>query len=195
MKPQIVDLDLDSLHRMPKSCFSSVFWELDEDEGADLDPFFHKEEWFSSTLLEWGPCGKLLLDAEECLGFTQYAPATLFPRLRRFRTGRVSADAPYLSYCFVVEGRRARRHGEQLVRAVARDCVERGYHGLEAIGDRHFDGGWVLPEAFLARCGFKVIREDERYPLMRLELRNAEPVAVASERASVPAPMLALDGV
>ena len=104
MRPHILDVDLDNLHLIPKECMTSVFWELDE--ADDLDPFFQKEEWFSSTLLEWGRCGKLMVEEETALAFAQYAPATLFPRLRHFRTGRVSPDAAYLSYCFVVEGRR-----------------------------------------------------------------------------------------
>jgi hypothetical protein len=192
MKPQIVDVDLENLPLTPKECLTAVFWELDE-ETEELDPLFHKEEWFSSTLLEWGRCGKLVLEGETALGFAQYAPPTLFPRLRHFATGTVSADAAYLSYCYVVEGRRAKRHGGQLVRSVARDVVERGYLALEAIGDRAWDGGWVLPEAFLARCGFRVIRDDSRFPLMRLDLMSREPIRVSSERVALPLP--ALDAV
>ena len=118
VKPRIVDVDLENLHLTPKECMRSVFWELDE-EDPDLDPAFQKEEWFSSTLLEWGRCGKLAIEDEEGLAFSQYAPPTLFPRLGRFRAGRASIDAAYLSYCFVVEGRRRRGLGVELVRAVA----------------------------------------------------------------------------
>ena len=169
MKPRVVDIDLENLHLTPKECMRSVFWELDE-EDPDLDPFFQKEEWFSSTLLEWGRCGKLVVDDDEGLAFSQYAPGTLFPRLRRFPTGRVSQDAAYLSYCYVVEGRREKGNGIDLVRSVGRDVVERGYLGLEAVGDRDWDGGWVLPEGFLSRCGFRVLREHPRFPLMRMDL-------------------------
>ena len=166
-----------------------MFWELDE-ESDDVDPFFQKDEWFSSTLLEWGRCGKLLVEGNDAHGFAEYAPPTLFPRLRRFSCGTISEDAAYLSYCYVVEGRRARRNGAHLVRAVARDVVERGYRAVEAIGDRSWDGGWVLPEAFLSRCGFRVIRDDARYPLMRLDLTEREPVAVSTEQVALPLPVL-----
>ena len=190
MKTHIVDIDLANLHLTPKECLTSLFWELGE-EDDDLDPFFQKEEWFSSTLLEWGRCGKLLVEGDHALGFTQYAPATLFPRLGQFRTGIVSVDAAYVSYCYVVEGRRARRHGQELLRAVARDVVERGYLALEALGDREWDGGWVLPEGFLIGCGFRVLRDDARFPLMRLDLMEREPVTVvATDAARVALPAL-----
>ena len=198
MKPRIVDVDLENLHLTPKECMRSVFWELDE-EDPDLDPFFQKEEWFSSTLLEWGRCGKLAIEDDEGLAFSQYAPPTLFPRLRGFRTGRVSIDAAYLSYCFVVEGRRHRGLGAQLVRAVARDVVERGYLALEAIGDREWNGDWVIPFDFLHQTGFRVLLDDPRYPLMRLDLLSRDPTTVATEQVTMPLPVpvqaLAFDGV
>ncbi|MFN2544388.1 MAG: GNAT family N-acetyltransferase [Actinomycetota bacterium] len=180
---RFVDVDLDNLHLVPKTCLSSVYWELDDDDD-ELDPFFQKEEWFSSTLLEWGRCGTLILDGDEAIGFAQYAPPTLFPRLRHFGAGPVSTDAMYLSSCFVVEGRRGLRLGTELVRAVARDLLLRGYQAVEAIGDRRWDGGWVLPEPFLSTCGFHTIREDPRFPLMRRDLVMREPLLVTSERAA-----------
>jgi GNAT superfamily N-acetyltransferase len=186
MRPHLIDIDLDNLHLAPKECLTSVFWELDGEE--DLDPFFQKEEWFSSTLLEWGRCGKLAVEDETTLAFAQYAPATLFPRLRSFPTGRVSADAAYLSYCFVVEGRRGRGLGAELIRAVARDVVERGYTALEAIGDRAWEGAWILPFDFLHRAGFRVLIDDARYPLLRLDLLKRERDTLARERVALPLP-------
>lgn len=178
----VVDVDLDNFDLVPKACLLSVFWELDEidlDEiDPDADPRFEKEEWFSSTLLEWGRCGKLLVEDGEALAFAEYAPSTLFPRLARFPAARAaSADACYLAYCFVDERHRGRSLGSELVHEVARDVVERGYRALEAVGDRAFDGSWVLPAAFLGANGFAVVSDDDRYPLMRLELRSsAEPI-------------------
>jgi GNAT superfamily N-acetyltransferase len=149
-----------------------VFWELDAD--PPVDPRFEKEEWFSSTMLEWGTCGKLLIEDREALGFAEYAPASLFPRLGRFRSGRVSSDAVYLSYCYVVERRRGFGLGTELVRAVARDLVDRGYRALEALGDRERSGeSWVLPAPFLLANGFGVVRDHPRFPLMRLDLATA----------------------
>ena len=188
MKPVVVDVDLLNLHRAPKECLTSVFWEIDE-EAEDLDPFFHKEEWFSSTLLEWGRCGKLMTEGNAAHGFAQYAPPTLFPRLERFPRREISRDAVYLGYCFVEEGRRGRGRGTTLVRDVARDVVERGYLALEAVGDREWDGSWVLPEAFLSKCGFRVLREHPKYPLLRLDLmERAESPSVATERVALRLP-------
>jgi GNAT superfamily N-acetyltransferase len=181
---RVLDVTLDNLSLGPPEVLDSVFWELDV--NSPVDPRFEKEEWFSSTLLEWGPCGKLVVDGGAGLAFAQYAPATLFPRLANFRCGDVSGDAAYLSYCFVVPPRRGEGLGSFLVRAVGRDLADRGYRAVEAVGDRRWDGSWVLPAPFLGANGFTVLREDPRFPLMRLDLRAAlDPDGSAAAGAEV----------
>jgi GNAT superfamily N-acetyltransferase len=225
--PRIVDVDLENVHRIPGVCRATLYWEMDHDD-PEVNPGFQKEEWFSSTLLEWGSCGKLLVSdadpasltgsepegtrdvvapevavidhpssstgaripapAEDGAGFAEYAPATLFPRLQRFPTGAsaAAADAVYLAYCYVIEERRGQGLGSALVREVARAAVDRGYRAVEALGDRAWDGGWVIPVSFLAANGFTVVRDDERFPLLRLDLRSRDEVLSQRAGAAVP---------
>jgi GNAT superfamily N-acetyltransferase len=171
MSRRVVDVTLENLFTAPPEVLDTVYWELDVD--SPVEPRFEKEEWFSSTLLEWGPCGKLVVEEGRALSFAQYAPAALFPRVASFAAGAVSADAAYLSYCYVVDSRRGEGLGTYLVRVVARELADRGYRAVEALGDHRWDGSWVLPAPFLAAAGFHVFREDPRYPLMRLDLRDA----------------------
>ncbi len=184
MPTRIVDVDLENFGLVPKECLTCVFWELAE-PVAETDAPFHKEEWFSSTLLEWGRCGKLALEEGTPLGFAEYAPSTLFPRLREYpAAAAASPDAVYLSYCYVVEGHRGRGLGSELVRSVARDVVDRGYRAVEAVGDRAWDGNWVLPLPFLVANGFVVVRDHARFPLLRLDLHE-RPAMVGSAGAAV----------
>ncbi len=180
MSHRVVDVDLENFHLVPQACRSSLFWEM-ADEASDIDPGFEKEEWFSSTLLEWGRCGKLVVEDDEPLAFAQYAPATLFPRVRRFGSADPESPAAYLAYCFVEEGRRREGLGTELIREIARDLLDRGYRAIEAIGDREWSGDWVLPIAFLVSNAFLVIREDPRFPLLRLDLgAPARPLEAAA---------------
>lgn len=188
MRERIVDVDLESFHLLPKACMASVFWELTQTD-AHVDARFEKEEWFSSTLLEWGRCGKLVVEDGEARAFAQYAPAPLFPRLAEYpAAAAVSPDAVYLSYCYVEEGRRGRGLGSELIREVARDLVDRGYRAVESIGDRSWDGSWVLPVTFLASNDFAVVRDHPRYPLLRLDLRAAARPREQVAEAAVPLP-------
>lgn len=186
MALRLVDVGLENLSSAPPEVLDCVFWETDED--AAPDPRFLKEEWFSSTLLEWGPCGKLLLDEDDVVAFAQFAPPSLFPRVAAFRAGRVSPDAVYLAYCFVTQGRRGRGVGSELIRAVARDLVDRGFRAVESLGESEWEGGWVLPGPFLGSNRFAVIRSDPRVPLMRLELFGVTAPAEAEAAAALPLP-------
>jgi GNAT superfamily N-acetyltransferase len=184
MSPHVHDVELETFGRIPAECQTALYWELLSDADAE-DARFQKEEWFSSTLLEWGTCGKLILEDDEVLGFAQYAPATLFARLSEFPTGEVSDDAVYLGYCYLDASARGRGLGRRLIGAVARDIVERGYRALEAIGDREWDGGWILPAPFLGAAGFAVLKDDPRYPLLRLDTREEREPIEAMEAAEV----------
>jgi GNAT superfamily N-acetyltransferase len=229
MPARIVDVDLENFHRIPGACRATLYWEMDHDD-PEVNPRFQKEEWFSSTLLEWGSCGKLLVSGDDAVslpdsdpegrgsvapkeaavidhpsslagargssraevddgaGFAEYAPSTLFPRLRRFPTGAAAtaADTVYLAYCYVIDGKRGQGLGSALVREVARAAVDRGYRAVEALGDRAWDGGWVIPVSFLAANGFTVVRDDERFPLLRLDLRSRDALLTERARAAVP---------
>ena len=64
MVRRIASLALENLSDLPAACRRCVFWELDPVAGSRAetagDTAFEKEAWLSSTLLEWGSCGKLI---------------------------------------------------------------------------------------------------------------------------------------
>lgn len=184
----LVDVTLDNLRDVPSEVRSTLYWETDTDEEPP-DPGFEKEEWFSEVLLEWGGCGLMVTEDElGSVAFAQFAPPAFFPRLARFRSGLVSADAVYLSYCYVVAVRRGFGLGTHLVRAVARTLLGREMRAVEALGDRERADGWVLPASFLGANGFHVVREDPRFPMMRLDLHTAVEPEEAMEAAALPLP-------
>jgi hypothetical protein len=188
MSRRFVDVSLDNLREAPPEILTAVYWEVESDEPPE-EPGFEKEEWFSDVLLEWGTCGKMIV--EEDLGtvaFAEFAPPAFFPRLARFRSGRVSSDAVYLSYCYVIDRRRGFGLGTDLVRTVGGDLLDRGIGAVEAIGDRSWSEGWVLPAAFLGASGFQVVRDDPRFPLMRLDLQAAVRERETTEAAAAPLP-------
>lgn len=186
MGRRLVDVTLDNLEHLPPETRSSLYWETDTDEDP-ADPAFEKEEWFSGVLLEWGSCGLALVEEERgTVGFAQFAPPSFFPRLSRFRCGRVSEDAVYLAYCYVVAPRRGFGVGTQLIRAVAGALLDRDVRAVEALGDRERSDGWVLPAPFLGANGFQVLLEDPRFPLMRLDLTTAVQPKEAAGWAAVP---------
>jgi GNAT superfamily N-acetyltransferase len=188
---RLVNITLDNVEDLPTRCRRCVFWELDpvsmqraEDAG---DPALEKEAWISSTLLEWGSCGKLVYVDGVPAGFVMYAPPLYVPRSVAFPTSPVSADAALMMTAHILPEFQGGGLGRMLVQGVAKDLTRRGLRAIEAFGDLKWEkSGCVMPAEYMLAVGFKTVRPHHRYPRLRLELKSAvswrEDVEVALER-------------
>jgi GNAT superfamily N-acetyltransferase len=188
---RLVNITLDNLEDLPTRCRGCVFWELDpvsmqraEDAG---DPALEKEAWISSTLLEWGSCGKLIYVDSVPAGFVMYAPPLYVPRSVAFPTSPVSADAALMMTAHILPEFQGGGLGRMLVQGVAKDLTRRGLRAIEAFGDLKWEKpGCVMPAEYMLAVGFKTVRPHHRFPRLRLELKSAvswrEDVEVALER-------------
>lgn len=191
MSRRLVNITLDNLEDLPTRCRGCVFWELDpvsmqraEDAG---DPALEKEAWISSTLLEWGSCGKLIYVDSVPAGFVMYAPPLYVPRSVAFPTSPVSADAALMMTAHIVPEFQGGGLGRMLVQGVAKDLTRRGLRAIEAFGDLKWEKpGCLMPAEYMLAVGFKTVRPHHRFPRLRLELKSAvswrEDVEVALER-------------
>ncbi|MCW2862718.1 MAG: hypothetical protein JWP48_4426 [Actinoallomurus sp.] len=191
MSRRLVNITLDNLEDLPTRCRKCVFWELDpvsmqraEDAG---DPALEKEAWISSTLLEWGSCGKLIYVDSVPAGFVMYAPPLYVPRSVAFPTSPVSADAALMMTAHILPEFQGGGLGRMLVQGVAKDLTRRGLRAIEAFGDLKWEKpGCVMPAEYMLAVGFKTVRPHHRFPRLRLELKSAvswrEDVEVALER-------------
>ncbi|HZE30949.1 MAG TPA: GNAT family N-acetyltransferase [Actinoallomurus sp.] len=178
MSRRLVNITLDNLEDLPTRCRRCVFWELDpvsmqraEDAG---DPELEKEAWISSTLLEWGSCGKLVYVDGVPAGFVLFAPPLYVPRSIAFPTSPVSADAALMMTAHILPEFQGGGLGRMLVQGVAKDLTRRGVRAIEAFGDLKWEKpGCVMPAEYMLAVGFKTVRPHPRYPRLRLELRTA----------------------
>jgi GNAT superfamily N-acetyltransferase len=188
---RLVNITLDNLEDLPTRCRKCVFWELDpvsmqraEDAG---DPELEKEAWISSTLLEWGSCGKLIYVDGVPAGFVIFAPPLYVPRSIAFPTSPVSADAALMMTAHILPEFQGGGLGRMLVQGVAKDLTRRGVRAIEAFGDLKWEKpGCVMPAEYMLAVGFKTVRPHHRFPRLRLEIKSAvswrEDVEVALER-------------
>lgn len=191
MSRRLVNITLDNLDDLPSRCRRCVFWELDpvgrqraEDAG---DPALEKEAWISSTLLEWGGCGKIVYVDGVPAGYVMYAPPLYVPRSLAFPTSPVSADAVLMMTAHVLSEFAGGGLGRMLVQGVAKDLIRRGVRAIEAFGDLKWEkSGCMMPAEYMLAVGFKTVRPHHRYPRLRLELKSTvtwrEDVEVALER-------------
>ena len=191
MPRRLANVTLDNLDDLPHKCRRCVFWELDPVSQtraqAAGDPALEKEAWMSSTLLEWGSCGKIAYVDGAPAGYVLYAPPLYVPRSVAFPTSPVSGDAVLLMTADILEEFTGGGLGRMLVQGVAKDLTRRGVKAIEAFGDRRRgEGSCVLPADYLLAVGFKTVRPHHRHPRLRLELKTTvswrEDVEVALER-------------
>jgi hypothetical protein len=199
MGRRVAALTLDTLPDLPDPCRRCVIWELDpvaERRATEAgDTGFEKEVWVSSTLLEWGSCGRVAYVDDEPAGYVIYAPPAMVPRSLSFPTSPVSADAVLLTTARVLAPFTGGGLARLLVQSAAKDLTRRGVRAIEAFGVTAAAGATLpgqpghhcmVPADLLLAVGFKTVRPHHRYPRLRLELKTAlswrEDVEQALER-------------
>ena len=184
MSRKVVRLTVDHLAALPGPCGSCLSWELDPVRRARVrssEAAAEKEAWVSEVLREWGSCGRVALVDDEPVGHVLYAPAAFVPGAGGFPTSPISADAVLLTTVHVDPRHAGGGLGRTLVRAMARDLIERGgIRAVEAFGRTCTGlgpltpaGGCVVPADFLGSVGFKTQRAHPTTPRMRMDLRSA----------------------
>jgi GNAT superfamily N-acetyltransferase len=177
MSRRIVNLTLDTLEDLPRRCRHCVFWELDPVSRERAikcgDPGLEKEAWVSSTLLEWGSCGKLAYVDGDPAGYVLFAPPAYVPRSIAFPTSPVSPDAVLLMTAHIIDEYAHQGLGRMLIQSLAKDLTKRGVKAVEAFADlEHTEQACIVPADYLLAVGFKTVRPHRRWPRMRLELRT-----------------------
>lgn len=191
----MVPLTLADFDELPHRVRRCVYWEVDPAAGHGAlvaDPAFEKEAWLSMVMLQWGPCGQLVLAHHDGLprvvGAALYAPPSTVPRASVFPTGPVSPDAVLLTWAGVDPGIDGAVL-EDLITAVCTDLIRRGVRAVEVFGlltpvgqrtedvraqvDRSPCGCPSVPlidAGLLEAVGFETVAPHHRFPRLRLEL-------------------------
>lgn len=176
MSRTAVRLTLDHLDALPASCRGCLFWECDAVRRERVDePAREKQAWVSEVLREWGSCGRVVLVDGDLAGYLLYAPAGFVPGAAGFPTAPVSSDAVLLTTAWVAPHARGGGLGRLLVRAMARDLVDRDVKAVEAFGRAAGEGTCTVPAEFLVRVGFRTQRPHPLTPRLRMDLRSTLP--------------------
>jgi hypothetical protein len=124
----------------------------------------------------FGSYAKVLLSGGEPACYCQFGPLSAYPRALRLRglyPQLPDAPLPAVITC-VATTSAARRHGHalRLVAEVCRDLAGRGFAAVEAYPEARavLDATPAARPSFWIKAGFKLAVDDERFPVMRLEL-------------------------
>lgn len=124
----------------------------------------------------FGSYAKVLLEDDEPVAYVQFGPLSAYPRASRVRElypQLPAAPLPAVITCIATTaGARHRGHARRLVAAVVDDLAGRGFAAIETYPDRSqpLDATSAATPGFWESCGFTLVVDDERYPVMRRDL-------------------------
>jgi ribosomal protein S18 acetylase RimI-like enzyme len=141
--------------------------------GADAP---RKLQQLTRGLAVFGSYAKILLVTGEPVAYAQFGPLSAYPRAQHIRDlypRLPSAPLPAVITCVATTASaRGQGLGQELVAAVTADLGSRGFAAVEAYPDLTLpaDEASAAHPRFWLACGFASAVDDERYPVMRLEL-------------------------
>jgi GNAT superfamily N-acetyltransferase len=129
-----------------------------------------KREWFEKVVKTFGNCMKIVYLSNVSIGFIQYAPPKFFPRIEEYASGPSSEDAVFLA-CLYITNRKARGKGfgTHMLEDVITELGEKGHKAVETFARKDSSNNPSGPLKFYLKNGFKIEREKDDYPLVRLE--------------------------
>jgi GNAT superfamily N-acetyltransferase len=160
----------------PYSCRYCLYWESPDEykrlQNAKKQTLIRKKSlWVQDTKRCFGECGKLLSLKGAPIAYAQFAPPEFLPGFAVYQSAAADYDAVLLSCLYIPERRnRGRGYGTQLLESILVDLKNRGVGAVETFarkGDPHNPSG---PAWFYIRNGFRIVRDDVEFPLLRIEL-------------------------
>ena len=124
----------------------------------------------------FGSYAKVLLEDDEPVAYAQFGPLSAYPRashIRELYSRLPAAPLPAIITCIATTaGARHRGHGRRLVEAVVDDLEARGFAAIETYPDlsQPADATSAARPGFWQSCGFTLVIDDPRFPVMRREL-------------------------
>lgn len=175
MSRKIISITPKTFRLLPRRCTKCCFWESPDKTKvrSSKDPIL-KETWFSNTLLQWGECGKLLLEKEQALAYAQFGPPAYFPKIELYPR-RPSNDAVFLSCLYVSPELQRKGLGKLLLQTVLKDLSKRKLKAIEALASysaASAPGAPLNPIEFYLSQGFYILKDHPTYPLLRLDFKS-----------------------
>lgn len=176
MSRRTVDLEPAHVEALP-ALAACTGW-LRAPGGGDGD----KAAWIDEVRGAWGGCGLVTRVDDVPVAYVVFAPPAHLPGLARLPTAPVSPDALVLAELWVDPDHRGGGLGRQLVRAMARDLVDRSGARAPAVETFARTDGTspdaagepcLRPRGFCEALGFTERRAHPVVSRWRLELRAA----------------------
>jgi len=129
------------------------------------------------------------LNKNEIKGLIIYGSPYLFPKLKEFKVFPPDSSSIFIACMFVEPPYQDFGVGERLLLSVEKDMLKQGKKSLETIAKRQnddipeieYEDLHLIPFKFLIKNGFFIKKNDEYFPLLRLDLSAIETILSEEE--------------
>ncbi|MCL4417083.1 MAG: GNAT family N-acetyltransferase [Actinobacteria bacterium] len=198
----IKDLTYDKLEKLNIKCSTCQFWVdngrtsfLSDFSGIDTLWGFLKSKYFMLKNLKnrkkftlffnnGGGIIKAAFSGKKCIGVLFAGRYYLFPRLKLFNVYPPDSDSIFLGCIYVMPECRNLGVGKKLLMSIEKDLIKDKISSIESIGKRFDDdmdleeyiNSPIIPVKFLIKNGFYIRKNDNLFPLLRLDLDSIRKV-------------------
>ena len=171
---KIEDVTSSNFKEIPIPCKYCLYWQTSNSFNAEtLKPEMEskKREWLEKMVKDFGNCMKIVYLSNVPIGFIQYAPPKFFPRTNTYVSGPPSQDAVFLA-CLYIANKEARGKGfgTRMLENLIAELKEKGFKAVETFARKDSANNPSGPLKLYLKKGFKIEREKDDYPLVRLEI-------------------------
>jgi GNAT superfamily N-acetyltransferase len=150
------------------SCRSCTYWI--EEGGAELAlSEASKKRWLSKVSKSFGACIKAAFFHDEVAAWAMYAPPQFLPTVSSYPT-KASNDVVFIACLAVSPSHRGKGVGSATLNQVLTSLKTKGLKLVETIARKGSTNNPSGPIELYLKNGFKIWRDHEEYPLLRMEM-------------------------
>jgi GNAT superfamily N-acetyltransferase len=151
------------------SCRSCTYW-IEEGGPQSTRSEATKKQWLAKVNKSFGECIKLAYFHDEVTAWAMYAPPSFLPRVSSYPT-KASNDAVFIACLTVSPDNRGKGVGSATLDEVLTSLKTRGLKLVETIARKGSANNPSGPIELYLKNGFRIWRDHNEYPLLRMETR------------------------
>jgi hypothetical protein len=153
-------------------------WELLKSKFFGIRNLNNKNNNYINSFSRSGGIIKAAFSNKKCIGILMAGKYYLFPRLKLYKIFPPDSESMFLGCLYVLPEYRNLGAGKKLLMSLEKDLIVSSINSIESIGKRLSDdtdiddyiNSPIIPVKFLVKNGFYIKKNDEFFPLFKLDL-------------------------
>ena len=153
-------------------------WELLKSKFFEVRSLKNKNNRFIDSFSRSGGIIKGAYSNKKCIGVLMAGKYYLFPRLKFYKIFPPDSESIFLGCLYVLPEYRNLGAGKKLLISLEKDLIISRVNSIESLGKRLNDdmdieeyvNSPIIPVKFLIKNGFYIKKNDELFPLFRIDL-------------------------